>query len=71
MQRHRVSGEQAFQILIKASQDSNIKLHEVAGFLVEHAESAAREHAESTAREHAESAAREPAESTARDRTSR
>jgi GAF domain-containing protein len=43
MQRHRVSGEQAFQILIKASQDSNIKLREVAGFVVEHAESAALE----------------------------
>ncbi len=42
MQRHRVSGETAFQILIKASQDSNIRLSEVAGFLVEHAETAAR-----------------------------
>jgi GAF domain-containing protein len=43
MHRHRVSGDQAFQILIKASQDSNIKLREVATFLVEHAEAAARE----------------------------
>jgi GAF domain-containing protein len=43
MQRHRVSGDNAFQILIKASQDSNIKLREVATFLVEHAEAAARE----------------------------
>jgi hypothetical protein len=37
-----VSGDAAFQILIKASQDSNIKLREVAGFVVEHAEHAAR-----------------------------
>ncbi len=41
MQRHRVSGDKAFEILIKASQDSNIKLREVAGFLVEHAEASA------------------------------
>ena len=41
MQRHKVTGVRAFEILIKASQDSNIKLREVADFVVDHVERSA------------------------------
>ena len=41
MQRHRISGDEAFATLVQASQDTNMKLREVAGHVVDHIEQSA------------------------------
>src|SRR4029453_1981794 len=41
MERHKVTGQQAFSLLVRASQETNVKLTEVARHLVETGELAA------------------------------
>jgi AmiR/NasT family two-component response regulator len=35
MKRHKITGDRAFQLLVRVSQNSNIELAEVARYLVE------------------------------------
>jgi transcriptional regulator with GAF, ATPase, and Fis domain len=44
MERHKISADEAFATLVKASQDSNIKLREIARRVVETGESPCRAH---------------------------
>ncbi|HWF40913.1 MAG TPA: GAF and ANTAR domain-containing protein [Acidothermaceae bacterium] len=41
MERHKVTGDQAFRLLVRASQDKNRRLHEIAEELVERGQSSA------------------------------
>jgi hypothetical protein len=38
MQRHRISADEAFATLVRTSQETNVRLREVAGYVVEHLE---------------------------------
>jgi AmiR/NasT family two-component response regulator len=42
MERYKITGDQAFSLLIRASQDSNIKLRDVADHLITTGELIAR-----------------------------